>query len=52
VGVDRDALQVLGDKVTQVENDYDKEVYNGDLGVARTIDPEASEISSSSMAAR
>src|SRR5271166_4733690 len=22
-----------GDKVMQVENDYDKEVYNGDLGV-------------------
>jgi exodeoxyribonuclease V alpha subunit len=28
----------------QVENDYDKEVYNGDLGVVRAIDPEASEM--------
>ena len=34
----------LGDKVMQVENDYDKEVYNGDLGVIRSIDPEASEM--------
>ena len=25
----------IGDKVMQVENDYDKEVYNGDLGVVR-----------------
>ena len=28
----------------QVENDYDKEVYNGDLGIVRSIDPEASEM--------
>jgi exodeoxyribonuclease V alpha subunit len=28
----------------QVENDYDKEVYNGDLGVVRAIDPEGSEM--------
>ncbi|MDG4602596.1 MAG: ATP-dependent RecD-like DNA helicase [Defluviicoccus sp.] len=34
----------LGDKVMQVENDYDKEVYNGDLGVIRSIDPDASEM--------
>jgi exodeoxyribonuclease V alpha subunit len=34
----------IGDKVMQVENDYDKEIYNGDLGVVRSIDPEASEI--------
>jgi exodeoxyribonuclease V alpha subunit len=34
----------IGDKVMQVENDYDKEVYNGDLGVVRNIDPEASEM--------
>jgi exodeoxyribonuclease V alpha subunit len=34
----------IGDKVMQVENDYDKEVYNGDLGVVRSIDPEASEM--------
>jgi len=30
----------VGDKVMQVENDYDKEVYNGDLGVIRAIDLE------------
>ncbi|HRW61134.1 MAG TPA: AAA family ATPase, partial [Defluviicoccus sp.] len=34
----------LGDKVMQAENDYDKEVYNGDLGVVRAVDPEASEM--------
>ncbi|MFZ1413293.1 MAG: ATP-dependent RecD-like DNA helicase [Defluviicoccus sp.] len=34
----------VGDKVMQVENDYDKEVYNGDLGVIRNIDPDASEM--------
>ena len=27
----------VGDKVMQIENDYDKEVYNGDLGVVRGI---------------
>jgi exodeoxyribonuclease V alpha subunit len=34
----------IDDKVMQVENDYEKEVYNGDLGVVRNIDPEASEM--------
>ena len=34
----------IGDKVMQVENDYDKEVYNGDLGVVRSIDLETSEM--------
>ena len=33
-----------GDKVMQVENDYDKDVYNGDLGFVRAIDPEAGEV--------
>ena len=28
----------------QVENDYDKEVYNGDLGVVSRIDPEEGEV--------
>jgi exodeoxyribonuclease V alpha subunit len=28
----------------QIENDYDKEVYNGDLGVVSRIDMEESEI--------
>jgi len=34
-----------GDKVMQIENDYDKEVYNGDLGVVSRIDMEESELS-------
>ena len=33
-----------GDKVMQVENDYDREVYNGDLGIVQSIDLEASEL--------
>ena len=33
-----------GDKVMQVENDYDKEVYNGDLGVVSRIDMEEGEL--------
>jgi exodeoxyribonuclease V alpha subunit len=28
----------------QVENDYDKDVYNGDLGFVRAVDPEAGEV--------
>jgi exodeoxyribonuclease V alpha subunit len=27
-----------GDKVMQVENDYDKECFNGDLGVVKSIE--------------
>jgi exodeoxyribonuclease V alpha subunit len=34
----------VGDKVMQVENDYDKDVYNGDLGFVRAIDAEAGEV--------
>jgi len=33
-----------GDKVMQVENDYDKDVYNGDLGVVSGIDMEEGEL--------
>src|SRR4051794_12972131 len=33
-----------GDKVMQVENDYEKEVYNGDIGYIDEIDPEAGEL--------
>ena len=29
-----------GDKVMQVENDYDKEVYNGDIGRIESLDLE------------
>jgi exodeoxyribonuclease V alpha subunit len=33
-----------GDKVMQVENDYEKEVYNGDLGIVSRIDPEEGQL--------
>jgi exodeoxyribonuclease V alpha subunit len=33
-----------GDKVMQVANDYGREVFNGDLGVVRRIDPEDGEL--------
>jgi exodeoxyribonuclease V alpha subunit len=33
-----------GDKVMQIENNYDKEVYNGDLGFITSIDRDLSEL--------
>jgi exodeoxyribonuclease V alpha subunit len=33
-----------GDKVMQIENDYDKEVYNGDIGYIKGIDPADGEL--------
>jgi exodeoxyribonuclease V alpha subunit len=33
-----------GDKVMQIENDYDKEVYNGDIGYIDNVDPNGGEI--------
>src|SRR5215831_3641683 len=33
-----------GDKVMQIENDYDKEVYNGDIGTIDDVDINAGEI--------
>jgi exodeoxyribonuclease V alpha subunit len=33
-----------GDKVMQVENDYDREVYNGDLGIVQRVDDEEAEL--------
>ena len=33
-----------GDKVMQIENDYDKEVYNGDIGYVEDVDAEAGEL--------
>jgi exodeoxyribonuclease V alpha subunit len=33
-----------GDKVMQIENDYDKEVYNGDIGYIDDIDTDAGEL--------
>src|SRR5438445_12096088 len=29
----------MGDKIIQTENDYDKEVFNGDIGTIERIDP-------------
>ena len=43
----------IGDKVMQIENDYDKEVYNGDIGVHRRASiPRRARWSSSSTAGR
>jgi exodeoxyribonuclease V alpha subunit len=36
-----------GDKVMQIENDYDEEVYNGDIGYVSDVDPEAGELTAS-----
>ncbi|MFN3347381.1 ATP-dependent RecD-like DNA helicase [Pseudorhodoplanes sp.] len=33
-----------GDKVMQIENDYDKEVYNGDIGMIDDVDTNAGEL--------
>ena len=33
-----------GDKVMQIENDYDKEVYNGDIGYIEDVDLDASQL--------
>ena len=33
-----------GNKVMQIENNYDKEVYNGDIGAVLDVDPEAGEL--------
>jgi exodeoxyribonuclease V alpha subunit len=34
-----------GDKVMQIENDYDKEVYNGDIAYVEKVDPDEGELS-------
>jgi exodeoxyribonuclease V alpha subunit len=34
----------LNDKVMQIENDYDKDVYNGDIGFVAEIVPDTSEV--------
>jgi exodeoxyribonuclease V alpha subunit len=36
-----------GDKVMQIENDYDKEVYNGDIGYIDDVDSEEGELTAS-----
>jgi len=35
----------IGDKVMQIENDYDKDVYNGDIGFVTQIDADEQELS-------
>ncbi|MDR3319756.1 MAG: ATP-dependent RecD-like DNA helicase [Desulfovibrio sp.] len=35
----------IGDKVMQIRNNYDKEVYNGDIGIIAGIDTEAQTVS-------
>ncbi len=32
----------VGDKVMQIRNNYDKEVFNGDVGIVRVVEPKAS----------
>src|SRR5207344_772446 len=36
-----------GDKVMQIENDYDKEVYNGDIGFVTDVEPVEGELTTS-----
>ncbi len=36
-----------GDKVMQIENDYDKEVFNGDIGYIDDVDPNEGELTAS-----
>jgi exodeoxyribonuclease V alpha subunit len=40
----RQLLRSPGDKVMQIENDYDKEVYDGNLGLVSGIDMEEGEL--------
>jgi len=37
----------VGDKVMQIENNYDKDVYNGDIGFVASIDPDEQELTAS-----
>ena len=37
----------LGDKVMQIENDYEKEVYNGDIGYIDNVDTDTAELTAS-----
>jgi ATP-dependent exoDNAse (exonuclease V) alpha subunit len=37
-------VRIPGDTVIQIENDYDKEVYNCDRGVVSRVDMEESEL--------
>ena len=33
-----------GDKVMQIQNDYEKDVFNGDIGYVETVDPDEGEL--------
>ncbi|HRK48660.1 MAG TPA: ATP-binding domain-containing protein, partial [Nocardioides sp.] len=33
-----------GDKVMQLKNDYDRNVYNGDIGIVERVDPDAGKL--------
>ena len=39
-----DSIERVRDKVIQMRNNYDKEVFNGDLGFISTIDADAQEV--------
>jgi exodeoxyribonuclease V alpha subunit len=41
-----------GDKVMQIENDYDKEVYNGDIAISTTSIPRRANLRPTSTGAR
>jgi len=44
-GVERFGMEFrAGDRVIQLQNDYDKEVFNGDIGTIARIDAEAREV--------
>ena len=34
----------VGDKVMQIRNDYDREIFNGDIGRIRGVEPESGEV--------
>jgi exodeoxyribonuclease V alpha subunit len=36
-----------GDNIMQIENDYDKEAYNGDIGYVDDVDPDVGELTAS-----
>jgi exodeoxyribonuclease V alpha subunit len=38
------ATYAAGDKVMQIQNDYDKDVYNGDIGYVTEVDPDGGEL--------
>ncbi|MDJ0568071.1 MAG: ATP-dependent RecD-like DNA helicase [Pleurocapsa sp. MO_192.B19] len=39
-----DSILRIGDRVMQLKNDYNKEVFNGDLGIVRAIDQTEKEV--------